>query len=542
MNSATSMYLCISHIQLNILPITITAMEPRVCKRFSSLTPTTIAYISGDNTIFHVERVKVPRAADLMPLSDADVHLPESAAVLELLFRFIYCEVNIPLDTILFPIVNKLAEAADTYMVHSARSACHQYMRTQYKDHPLEIAAYAVKHGCEGLLNLAMPYTAGIDLATVQSFLPDTYVLTWALYSSRFQTIMHNVINLWIPPREHALEESEVGAEEEEEYDDEDYGAGENPACQLGESADGTWSWIERNVALAMLRAPAWGLLDLDKVFTVDMLRSVEGFSEATPTSVAFVSSDNVTFYVDRAKLDRAADFSPPELVSSTPTDPVRLSEKSKTLDLLFRFVYCDVNLDLDTYPFLDIADFAMAAEKYQVFSAMAVCRLYMKGKMQSHPARVMAYAARNGHNDILNAVAPYTLAVPAREMYNALPPAYMIAWVLYCAEYQKIAREAIAYFPDFASEHIWSGATLNLRGCGQEDMNKSWLGLQSTLMKALLVDGPATLLDLDKVFTEELYEVMSSCGTCYERLHRYETELQQGVDEVAEFTHFLRV
>ena len=100
---------------------------------------------------------------------------------------------------------------------------------------------------------------------------------TQALYNSRFQTIMHNVMNVWIPPREHALEESEVGAEEEEGYGDEEYGAGENPACQLGESADGTWSWIERNVALAMLRAPAWGLLDLDKVFTVDMLRSVEG-------------------------------------------------------------------------------------------------------------------------------------------------------------------------------------------------------------------------------------------------------------------------
>ncbi|KAL1673325.1 hypothetical protein EV122DRAFT_294256 [Schizophyllum commune] len=535
MHSATSMYLCISRIQPSILPPTITVMEPRVCKRFSSLTPTTIAYISGDNMIFHVERVKVPRATDLMPLSDADVHLPESAAVLELLFRFIYCELNIPLDTILFPIVNRLAEAADTYMVHSARSACHQYMRTQYKDHPLEVAAYAVKHGCEGLLNLAMPYTAGIDLATVQSFLPDTYVLTWALYNSRFQTIMHNVMNVWIPPREHALEESEVGAEEEEGYGDEEYGAGENPACQLGESADGTWSWIERNVALAMLRAPAWGLLDLDKVFTVDMLR----ISGATPTSVAFVSSNNVTFYIDRAKLDRAADFSPPAFVSSSPTDPVRLSESSKTLDLLFRFVYCDVDLDLDTYLFRDVAEFAMAAEKYQIFSAMAVCRLYMKGKIRSHPARVMAYAARNGHNDILDAVAPYTLGIPAREMYDTIPPAYMIAWVLYCGEYQKIAHDAVSQFPNYEVEHLM----FERPGvCRRKEEDQSWQDVQHVLMKALLVDGIPVLLDLRKVFSDELYDAMNLCLTCLSQIEHYEQEIRRKVDGVANFTHFLNV
>ncbi|KAL1699479.1 hypothetical protein EV121DRAFT_284054 [Schizophyllum commune] len=529
------MYLCISHIQISILPITITVMEPRVCKRFSSLTPTTIAYISGDNTIFHVERVKVPRAADLMPLSDADVHLPESAAVLELLFRFIYCELNIPLDTFLFPIVNRLAEAADTYMVHSARSACHQYMRTQYKDHPLEVAAYAVKHGCEGLLNLAMPYTAGIDLATVQSFLPDTYVLTWALYNSRFQTIMHNVMNVWIPPREHALEESEAGAEEEEGYGDEEYGAGENPACQLGESADGTWSWIERNVALAMLRAPAWGLLDLDKVFTVDMLR----IPEATPTSIAFVSSDNVTFYIDRAKLDRAADFSPPALVSSSPTDPVRLAESSETLELLFRFVYCDVDIDLTSHSFYDVEKLAMSAEKYQVFSALAVCRLYMKNNMESYPVGVMAYAARNGHRDIVDAVAPHTLAKSARTMYEALPPAYMIAWTLYRGEYQDIAHDAVDHFPDYTGDHIWSARP---GVCGQKDMDKSWQDLKHVLMNALLVNGMSALLDLGGIFSDELYDEMGSCSTCLPRLERYEKNLRDSVSKVETFSHFLSV
>lgn len=100
---------------------------------------------------------------------------------------------------------------------------------------------------------------------------------------------------------------------------------------------------------------------------------------EATPTSIAFVSSDNVTFYIDRAKLDRAADFSPPALVSSSPTDPVRLAESSETLELLFRFVYCDVDIDLTSHSFYDIEKLAMSAEKYQVFSALAVCRLYMK-------------------------------------------------------------------------------------------------------------------------------------------------------------------
>ena len=53
-----------------------------------------------------------------------------------------------------------------------------------------------------------------------------------------------------------------------------------------------------------------------------------------------------------------------------------------------------------------------------------------IRNNMSSYPVGVMAYAARNGHRDILDAVAPHTLAKSARTMYEALPPAYMIAWV----------------------------------------------------------------------------------------------------------------
>jgi hypothetical protein len=57
----------------------------------------------------------------------------------------------------------------------------------------------------------------------------------------------------------------------------------------------------------------------------------------------------------------------------------VQLTETSTTLNLLFRFCYPVRHPDVETLDFEVLADLAEAAEKYELYSAMNLCKIYMK-------------------------------------------------------------------------------------------------------------------------------------------------------------------
>lgn len=71
--------------------------------------------------------------------------------------------------------------------------------------------------------------------------------------------------------------------------------------------------------------------------------------------------------------------FSPPEGTSPSPDDIVHLPEGAIVLDLLFQFMYPQRQPDLKRVEFEILQQLAEAAEKYQVFAAMATCKMLME-------------------------------------------------------------------------------------------------------------------------------------------------------------------
>lgn len=63
----------------------------------------------------------------------------------------------------------------------------------------------------------------------------------------------------------------------------------------------------------------------------------------------------------------------------ATQNEVVQLSETAAALELLFQYMYRQRQPDLSCVPFETLAQLAEAAEKYQVFSAIEVCKMYMK-------------------------------------------------------------------------------------------------------------------------------------------------------------------
>ncbi|TRM57741.1 hypothetical protein BD626DRAFT_207305 [Schizophyllum amplum] len=100
-------------------------------------------------------------------------------------------------------------------------------------------------------------------------------------------------------------------------------------------------------------------------------------------------------------------------------TAPV--DEEEKTLELLFSFVHLDEHVRLEDVDFPLLARLAEAAEKYQVYSCRVACCFNMRAQHKAHSAEVMAYAARHGHDDILNLAAPYSRELP---FTSPCPPA----------------------------------------------------------------------------------------------------------------------
>ncbi|KIK58700.1 hypothetical protein GYMLUDRAFT_689253 [Collybiopsis luxurians FD-317 M1] len=100
---------------------------------------------------------------------------------------------------------------------------------------------------------------------------------------------------------------------------------------------------------------------------------------QAADADVLIQSSDNVQFHLHKRHLEFATGGFPP---ADTPTDGqvVHLSEPSDVLEILFQFVYPRRLPTFDRGPGMDdyevVLKVAEAAEKYEVYCAIAVCQL----------------------------------------------------------------------------------------------------------------------------------------------------------------------
>jgi hypothetical protein len=98
----------------------------------------------------------------------------------------------------------------------------------------------------------------------------------------------------------------------------------------------------------------------------------------ATHSDIVIQSSDGVLFRVHKSNLAlSSAGFAPSEF--ETLDKIVELTETSTTLNLLLKFCYPDRHPDLKTLKFDVLAPLAEAAQKYEVYSAMNVCKIWMR-------------------------------------------------------------------------------------------------------------------------------------------------------------------
>ncbi|KAF5380019.1 hypothetical protein D9615_006293 [Tricholomella constricta] len=156
--------------------------------------------------------------------------------------------------------------------------------------------------------------------------------------------------------------------------------------------------------------------------------RETSGKFRADDADVIFVSSDNVLFYIHRKNLEtQAAGF--PSAEFDTRGEIVPLTEDASTLELLFQFVYPRRHPDLEATPFDALVSLAEAAEKYEVFSAMNICKIRLRNFLPDHAAEVANFASRHGYRDLLGWAAPFLLDIPLDEIVKMLSLDTVVPW-----------------------------------------------------------------------------------------------------------------
>ncbi|KAF8624598.1 hypothetical protein AX17_007091 [Amanita inopinata Kibby_2008] len=155
----------------------------------------------------------------------------------------------------------------------------------------------------------------------------------------------------------------------------------------------------------------------------------------AEDADIIFQSIDDIKYHIHRKNLECAAGAFPGSEFEGKKDDVVHITEDSDTLDLLFLFMYPERQPNLRKASFRVLASVAEAAEKYEVFSAMATCHTFMAAETDKHPLEVLVYAAKHDYPDLLDKSAMKVIGEPLDAVIDRMPPAVALSWVRY---YQK--------------------------------------------------------------------------------------------------------
>ncbi|KAJ7074714.1 hypothetical protein C8F01DRAFT_970452, partial [Mycena amicta] len=227
-------------------------------------------------------------------------------------------------------------------------------------------------------------------------------------------------------------------------------------------------------------------------------------------------SSNGVLFGVHSTNLaDFAAGFPPVEFMQQGGTNKleiVQLTETDAVLHILLQYMHHQRQPDSSHWSFETFESVAEAAEKYEVYGALEVCRLQMKANIAKYPRRVLPYAVKHGYPELRDLIIPTTLAVPLQEMEPLLvgDSRLFLAWVSHY-------REQYLEFRSGLLRLIQPSSCSNFRGVAR--MCPEWTAFQKEVLDstAAFHNGLTQLQKFSKLVDSQR-EKLSECSACRTR------------------------
>ncbi|KAF5379850.1 hypothetical protein D9615_005820 [Tricholomella constricta] len=159
-----------------------------------------LIFRSSDQVVFHIHSKNLEMTTGgFPPIEFAQgnevpiVDLSENAAVLELLFQFVYPRRQPSLAKLDFNVLAQLSEAVEKYMVYPAQEICASTMSDTLPKHALEILDYSVIHDYVDLSDKAAPYVTVAEMAQGIKTLSPEVVYAWLRYYATWKRELSNI-------------------------------------------------------------------------------------------------------------------------------------------------------------------------------------------------------------------------------------------------------------------------------------------------------------------------------------------------------------
>jgi len=240
-------------------------------------------------------------------------------------------------------------------------------------------------------------------------------------------------------------------------------------------------------------------------------------------------SSDSTLFRLHKINLQMHSEiFAAAGSVSSEKSEPtspdvVQLAEDSRTLELLFQYMYPQRQPDLSLVEFEELSGLAEAAEKYLVYAALEICKRHMQDSIPSHPLPVLKYATRHNYRKLVDEAARHTLSYHIENIHDSLDSQFIVPWARYQYAWQEgLKAEYARYTPD----QLHYGLT-------QCDL---WISIYATMLGRL--GEPNALLNLDTLFSPVTKYPM--CGLCHARMKDWHETCVKAVAKLPAMSNFL--
>ncbi|KAJ7073013.1 hypothetical protein C8F01DRAFT_1045859 [Mycena amicta] len=168
----------------------------------------------------------------------------------------------------------------------------------------------------------------------------------------------------------------------------------------------------------------------------------------AADADLTILSADNVVFKVHQNNLKVHSEVFANMVNTATkaPEEAVHLSETSDVLEILFQYMYCQPQPELDGVAFDVSTQIAEAAEKYLVYSALPALRQKMSKhiRVDEHALEVLSFALRHDLKALANEAVPKSLGFPLKDALAVMSPESFIKWALFHDKWHTKAREQL--------------------------------------------------------------------------------------------------
>lgn len=254
-------------------------------------------------------------------------------------------------------------------------------------------------------------------------------------------------------------------------------------------------------------------------------------------------------FHIDRKNLEVTTGGFPPAGFRSD-GEHIELTESAVTLELLFSFVYPSRHAPLLDMDFQLFAEFAEAAEKYEVFCAIHTANAKMRCVMastivvvdltkcfreaiQDHPIEVMNYASRHGYPELLDAAAPLTLDIPFDKIADSMSILIMPAWV---GPIHSNLPHPLQHIAQLRYYHMWSQVAEGPKFTGHwASLTEFCPSYQEAIRRLVVSDWVRQRVE--KLTTSRLGQLSQCSQWCGINAMRYQIELQNSISAIPPFT-----